>query len=409
MPILQFGVLPSFHCTLLFDFLNEFPRSECCDDTLTPARIRRSAPDPAGVHLARRPGPDQRFAVGLQAVLVAQGLASPTTMQFAPDGRLFVAEQGGRLRVIENGSLLPSAFVTLPVDAAGERGLLGIAFDPSFAANAYIYLYYTTAASPVHNRISRFLANGNLAVPGSEVILVDLDNLSSASNHNGGAMHFGPDGKLYVAVGENARASEAQSLNTRLGKMLRLNPDGSIPPDNPFEGIAAGNNRAIWALGLRNPFSFSFRPGAGRMFINDVGSATGKKSTTGRVRYGWPITEGTTADPLSRALYAYRHSGSGVTGCAITVGLLQPGDCALSGGLPGRLLADYCNRWIPVTTFADTGCRAGFRLLDAPALVDVKVSPTAICTQARRVSGDGRVPDRYVGDNTPPTITEHPD
>ena len=198
---------------------------------------------------------------GFSETLVASGLASPTAMQFAPDGRLFVAEQGGRLRVIKDGVLLPTPFLTLTVSSAGERGLLGVAFDPAFATNRFVYVYYTATTPAIHNRISRFTANGDVAVAGSEVVLLDLNNLSSATNHNGGALAFGGDGKLYVAVGENANGANAQSFSNLLGKMLRLNSDGSIPTDNPFFGSASGNNRAIYSLGLRNPFTFAFSSG----------------------------------------------------------------------------------------------------------------------------------------------------
>src|SRR5207237_4699290 len=109
---------------------------------------------------------------------------------------------------------------------AGERRLLGVAFDPNFAANHFVYVYYTATTPAVHNRISRFTANGDVAVPGSEVVIFELDNLSAATNHNGGALAFGHDGKLYAAVGENANGANSQSLNTVLGKMLRMNPDG---------------------------------------------------------------------------------------------------------------------------------------------------------------------------------------
>src|SRR5690606_19004802 len=143
----------------------------------------------------------------------------------------------------------------LAVDPTGERGLLGVAFDPAFATNRFVYVYYTATSPTIHNRLSRFTANaaGDLALAGSETILLELENLT-ATNHNGGAIHFGPDGKLYVATGENAVAENAQSLDNLLGKILRLNPDGSIPTDNPFFNQATGKNRLIWALGLRNPF-----------------------------------------------------------------------------------------------------------------------------------------------------------
>src|SRR6185369_3625264 len=128
-----------------------------------------------------------------------------------PDGRLFVAEQGGRLRVIKNNALLPTPFVTLTVESSGERGLLGIAFDPGFATNHWVYVYYTATTPSVHNRVSRLTANGDVAVAGSETVLLELENLN-ATNHNGGSIHFGPDGKLYVAVGENANSANSQVL-----------------------------------------------------------------------------------------------------------------------------------------------------------------------------------------------------
>jgi len=160
---------------------------------------------------------------GFTETLIASGLRQPTAMAFAPDGRLFVCEQGGRLRVIKDGVLLPTPFVTLTVSSVGERGLLGVAFDPNFATNKFVYVYFTATTPTVHNRISRFVADGDVAVPGSETIIFELDNLSSATNHNGGALQFGPDGKLYAGVGDNANGANAQPLDTVPGKMLRIN------------------------------------------------------------------------------------------------------------------------------------------------------------------------------------------
>jgi hypothetical protein len=215
-------------------------------------------------------------------------------MAIAPDGRIFVCEQGGSLRVIKNGALLSTPFLTVPVSFLGERGLLGVAFDPAFETTQYVYVYYTTSSSPIRNRVSRFTANGDVAAAGSEVVLLELSNLSSATNHNGGALHFGPDGTLYVAVGDNASSSNAQTLANLHGKMLRINSDGSIPTDNPFYNQATGNNRAIWTMGLRNPFTFAFQSGTGRMFINDVGQNTAEEINDGIAgsNYGWPACEG---------------------------------------------------------------------------------------------------------------------
>ena len=196
----------------------------------------------AGVHAATVPP-------GFTDTLVASGLNTPTAMAIAPDGRIFVCQQGGALRVVKNGVLLPTPFLTVTVDSSGERGLLGIAFDPNFVSNQLVYIYYTATTPTIHNRISRFTAAGDVAMAGSEVIVMDLPNLSSATNHNGGALHFGPDGTLFVAVGDNANGANAQSLNTRFGKMLRITSTGGIPTNNPFFNVATGDNRAIWALG----------------------------------------------------------------------------------------------------------------------------------------------------------------
>jgi glucose/arabinose dehydrogenase len=305
------------------------------------------------------------------------GMSSPTAMEFAPDGRLFVCQQGGQLRVIKNGVLLATPFVTLSVDFAGERGLLGVAFDPNFAANNFVYVYYTVSTTPRHNRVSRFTANGDVALANSEVVLLDLDNLSNATNHNGGAIHFGPDGKLYVAVGENANGSNSQTLSNLLGKMLRINADGSIPSDNPFFNTAIGNNRAIWALGLRNPFTFAFQPGTGRMFINDVGQSTWEEINDGIAgsNYGWPASEGPTSNPSFRSpLFSYGHGISSTTGCAIAGGAFyNPATIQFPSSFVGKyFFADLCSGWIRVFD-PGTGVASGFATgVSQP--VDLKVS-----------------------------------
>jgi glucose/arabinose dehydrogenase len=298
-------------------------------------------------------------------------------MEVAPDGRVFVCLQGGQLRVIKNGALLATPFLTLTPDSSGERGLLGIAFDPNFQTNNFIYVYYTATTTPRHNRVSRFTANGDVAVAGSEVAILDLDNLSSATNHNGGAIHFGPDGKLYVAVGENANGSNSQTLTNRLGKMLRINSDGTIPTDNPFFNTALGLNRAIWALGLRNPFTFAFQPGTGRMFINDVGQSSWEEINDGIAgsNYGWPNTEGATSDPAFRSpLFAYGHGSTSTTGCAIAGGAFyNPTTVQFPSSYVGKyFFADLCSGWIrlmdPATNTA-TGFATGIN-----QMVDLKVA-----------------------------------
>ncbi|HEX5718789.1 MAG TPA: PQQ-dependent sugar dehydrogenase [Thermoanaerobaculia bacterium] len=276
--------------------------------------------------------------------LLAKGIVRPTAMALAPDGRIFVCEQTGALRVVKDGKLLPQPFVTVPVFTEGERGLLGVTVDPDFPRTPHVYVYYTATKPVVHNRVSRFTASGDRAAHGSETAILDLPQLAKPI-HNGGAMHFGPDGHLYIAVGENAVPENAQNLGNPLGKILRIRKDGSIPSDNPFSG------RAIWAYGLRNPFSFAFQPGTGRMFINDVGRKDWEEINEGEAgaNYGWPVTEGPTNDPAYRApLYAYRHGPTPTTGCAISGGAFyDPAEAQFpSEYLGAYFFADFCSGWI---------------------------------------------------------------
>jgi glucose/arabinose dehydrogenase len=289
---------------------------------------------------------------------IANGLTSPTAMAFAPDGRLFVCQQAGQLRVIKNGSLLSAPFVTVTTTSAGERGLLGVAFDPDFANNQFVYVYYTATTPTTHNRVSRFTANGDVATAGSEAFIIDLNDLSGATNHNGGAIHFGPDGKLYIAVGENANSANSQTVANLLGKLLRVNADGSIPADNPttFPGIAgspAGINRAIWSAGLRNPFTFTFQPGSGRMFINDVGQNTWEEINDGIAgsNYGWANCEGACSPSNANfrdPLFQYGHGSSSTTGCAITGGAFyNPTTTLFPADYVGKyFFAEFCTGWI---------------------------------------------------------------
>ncbi len=288
------------------------------------------------------------------------GLASATAFAQAPDGRLFIAEQGGRLRVVKNGVLLAAPFVTLAVDSAGERGLIGVTLDPGFASNGHVYVYSTrTSGGTSHNRISRLTASGDVALAGSELALVDLPDLS-ATNHNGGAMHFGADGKLYVGVGENAVPAKAQNLADPFGKLLRFNADGSIPNDNPFYATQNGLARAIWAYGLRNPFTFAIHPTSGRIHINDVGQSTWEEINLGApgANYGWPGSEGPdrVSGGISAPLFAYRHSdaspaGSGpggfFVGFAIAGGAFYPDSGPFPVGYRGQYyFADFVSKFV---------------------------------------------------------------
>jgi cysteine-rich repeat protein len=318
---------------------------------------------------------------GFTETLIASGLTPPSAMKIAPDGRVFVLEQNGRVRVVKNDVLLSTPFTTFTVDNVGERGLSGIAFDPDFATNGYIYFYYTATTPTTHNRLVRVTANGDVMAPGSEVVLMDFPTLT-AEIHNGGALNFGSDGKLYISLGENGTGSNAQSLNTVLGKILRVNKDGSIPTDNPFYGSTTGMNRAIWALGLRNPFTFDFQPGTGRMYINDVGAATWEEINEGApgANFGWPTTEGPTTNPSFRSpVYAYGHGNGGAsTGCAVVGGAFyNPATTQFPASYVGKyFFADLCSGWIRVLDPATRTASSFITSVSVPVDLEVGANGT---------------------------------
>ncbi len=370
----------------------------------------------------RRLGLVATFVLAVTSGLVAASLPSgftetswssitnPTSMAVAPDGRVFVCEQGGKLRVIKNGTLLGTSFVTLSVDSSGERGLLGVAFDPNFLFTQYVYVYYTVPGSPPHNRLSRFTANGDVAASGSELVLLDVDSLSSATNHNGGAIHFGADGKLYVAVGDNATGSNAQTLSNLKGKILRVGvpPDPLIPTDNPFYGSASGNNRAIWALGLRNPFTFAVQPVTGRIFVNDVGENTWEEINDAAAadNFGWPTCEGVCNNgSYEDPFYTYNHSGA----CSIAGGdFYDPDVPQFPASYTGKyFFADYCGGWIKYVDPSSGSPSASTFATGISSPVDVHADFNGYLYYIAR--GENKVYRvTYTGSNGP-TITENPE
>ena len=224
---------------------------------------------------------------------VASGLNFPTAMATAPapDGRIFVTELvTGNIRVVTpTATLLPwqlqtTPFAHLPVVTGNEKGLLGIAVDPNFSSNHFVYAFYT-AAGPV-NRVVRFTAttSGGNTVAANATPVTIFDNIPAADNHNGGTINFGPDGMLYIFVGENDIPAEAQSLSTLRGKILRINPNGSIPSDNPF------SNSAIYSYGHRNGFGFTFHSHTNDLWESENGDQVCDQIN--RIvrggNYGWP-------------------------------------------------------------------------------------------------------------------------
>ncbi len=235
---------------------------------------------------------------GFARVPVGSGVSGPTAIAFNGN-QMFVTEKSGAIRIVRaNGTLRNKPWATLKVSTESERGLLGIALDPNYATNRFVYVYYTTGpgaknySGTPENRVSRLKLRTNK--PGfREKIL--LDHIPSTNgNHNGGDIHFGFDGKLYIAVGESGCCpADAQALNTLRGKILRINSNGTIPADNPFFNTSNAR-REIYAYGFRNPWRFTFRTSNASIIAADVGQATWEEIdwVQAGANYGWNEFEG---------------------------------------------------------------------------------------------------------------------
>jgi glucose/arabinose dehydrogenase len=270
---------------------------------------------------------------------VAAGFQQPLGIANAGDGssRLFVVEQGGKIKILQAGKVLPTAFLDISslTDAGGERGLLGLAFDPKFKSNGRLFINYTDNSGDT--TIARYTvssANKNVVDPKSAKVLLQIEQ--PYANHNGGQLEFGPDGMLYVGMGDGGSGGDpqnyGQNMNSLLGKMLRLDVSGdtmSVPKNNPFVG-KDGTRAEIWASGLRNPWRFSFDRKTGDLWIADVGQNKLEEinfqaaSSKGGENYGWRLKEGNSCfnpssncekTKLTNPVFDYPHSkGVSVTG-----------------------------------------------------------------------------------------------
>jgi glucose/arabinose dehydrogenase len=297
--------------------------------------------------------------------LISDQLASPVFLTVAPgdSSRLFVVEQAGRIRVIRHDTLLTTPFLDISglVTAGGEQGLLSMAFHPDYQANHFFYVSYTDTAGD--SRIARYQtsANPEVADPASATAILSL--AQPYTNHNGGLVAFGPDGKLYIGFGDGGSGGDpqgnGQNRGTLLAKLLRIDVDGgspyAVPADNPFVGVS-GVRGEIWAYGLRNPWRFSFDAATGDLYIADVGQSAREEvdvepaGSAGGANYGWNIMEGTicygssscSQTGLTLPVIDYPHSGGA---CSITGGYVYRGQALPV--LQGRYLySDYCTGWV---------------------------------------------------------------
>lgn len=316
------------------------------------------------ISIATLPQSVHALATGYTAQTFVSGLGSSTQMAFAPDGRLFISEKSGRVRVVKNGTLLPTPFLQLTVDDTGERGLQGLAFDPDYNTNRYLYVFYTTPGPKT--RVSRFQANSSnpdIAITSETILLEFADDSPGSSNHNGGSLLFGSDGYIYVSVGDGGtNRSNAQTTANFHGKILRINKtDGSAAPGNP---TINGTTSRIYALGLRNPYTMEKDPVSGKIYINDVGENTWEEidQLQPGANYGWPTCEGSCATAgFTNPLYQYNHS----VGVAI-----------IGGGFwnAGYFFSDYGYGWLKRLnsngSITDIGSQNEF-----PSTTDMEVGP----------------------------------
>ena len=322
---------------------------------------------------------------------VVTGLSDPTHLTAPPgDARLFVTEQPGRIRIVRDDALVGTPFldVTSLVSSGGERGLLSVAFHPDYASNGYFYVNYTDNAGDT--RVERYTvsADPDVADGGSAKLILSVEQ--PFANHNGGQIAFGPDGMLYIGMGDGGSGGDpeehGQNTGTLLGALLRIDVDGgdpyAIPPDNPFAGDPDAREE-IWAFGLRNPWRFSFDPSSNLLFIADVGQNAWEEvsfepfinsSSGGGRNYGWRRMEasqcfnpGTVCNDGSLVLPILEYSHS--LGCSITGGYRYRG-----AGMPEHFgtyfFGDFCSGriWGGIEN-AETGAWASTELLDSELLI----------------------------------------
>jgi glucose/arabinose dehydrogenase len=292
---------------------------------------------------------------------VTSGLTGPVFLaQPLNDGRIFVVELGGRIRLVKNGVLQTTPFldITSRVLSGGERGLLSVAFHPQYATNHYFYVFFTTQTNG-DIRIERFTASANpdVADAASSKLIITAPH-SQASNHNGGLLSFGPDGMLYAGLGDGGGSGDqfgnSQNFNSLLASLIRIDVDHGdpyvIPASNPF--VNQANHRGeVWAKGLRNPWRYAFDEPTGLLYIADVGQNVREEvdvapASSGGLNYGWNITEGAICynaatcnrSGLTDPVLDYDHATGG---CSITGGYVYRGT-AIQGLQGHYLYSDYC-------------------------------------------------------------------
>ena len=347
----------------------EPPASGGNADGVSQTESQQRAVQPVGEQAAIQTGGEvaEIQPPGFDTETVLSGLNQPTATTFLPDGRMLLLQKGGEVLIVNPETGATSTYMTITdLDTAGEEGLIDLTLDPNFQQNNYIYLYYTPESSG-KNRIARFTHQENggglqsTADPSSEFVVWE-DNSERKSNfHHGGGLDFGPDGKLYLTIGEEVDGNQAQDLTEAGGSVIRVNKDGTIPQDNPFVDGQGGNVDAICAYGLRNPFraEWDLQAENPRYYIAEVGgnqqSVAQEDLHIGEkgANYGWPNCEGECSNSdYTDALYTYPHEGSGAS---ITGGVVYHGNQFPSEYEGAYFFADYVRGWMKYLTFDSSG------------------------------------------------------
>jgi glucose/arabinose dehydrogenase len=322
---------------------------------------------------------------------------NPTSMEISPDGRIFITEKNGTIRIVRDDVMLTEPLISFEVDQNNEKGLNHIAFHPDFETTGWIYLHFAVPGRR-HNRVSRFTVHGDRVVPGSEKVIIDMDDMG-AEVHHGGAMVFGFDGYLYISTGDGGQGWRGEEIHSTNAKILRVDEEGLAVPDNPWYHLSIGRAAMVYANGLRNPFTLTMHPLTGNIYVNDVGGAQYEEVNliqSGR-HYGWPRLEGKRVnqevpDGYMDPLFQYSHDNDYC--CIVGSDFYYPSSRKFPEVYVGRYFySDYCTGTIRMLD-VESGQDRGIFMMGGKRIIDILTTPEGDMYYLERNGiGDGSYED----------------